>query len=88
MPSSDLLPQGLDVGDTAIQPLAGQRGKLTLGHIELTTMLGGVVKFQLTGDPTASSGGKTLYKAAGVWVLRLCKKQEAAVYRVDGEISE
>ena len=58
LPSRDFLPQRLEVWNAAIQTLAGQHGELTLGHIEPTPMLGGIVKLELASHPAGFVRGK------------------------------
>ena len=58
LPSGDFLPQGLNVGNAAIQTLAGENGKFTLRHIEPTAMLGGIVKLELARNPAGFVRGK------------------------------
>ena len=69
LPSGDLRPQGVDIRDAAIQTLAGQHRKLTLGHIEPTAMLRGVVKLELAGDPTSFVWGKNAVQ--GRWGMSI-----------------
>jgi len=54
-PGSNLFAQDLDTRDTTIEALTGQHGQLTLGHIEPTAVLGGVVKLEFADDPTRFS---------------------------------
>ena len=65
LPSRDFSTQGLNLGNPAIQTLAGQDGEFTFSHIEPTAMFGGVVKLQLAGDPACFGGCKGLVE--GGW---------------------
>ena len=82
--------QGVDVGNAAIQTLAGEDGEFAFGHIEPTAMLGGVVKLQLARDPAGFVRREGLVQGGGVWVLRLSttNRMRSAVgkYNIDQQL--
>src|ERR671918_1576503 len=69
----DFPPEGGFVGDALVQTLPAEHAQLQLGHVQPTTMLGGVVELQALENPPSLDRGKGLIqgsRAMGVQVVQ------------------
>ena len=65
LPCRNLTAQGCHVGHPTGQALFGERRELAFRHVEPTPMLGGVVKFQLAGEPPRFGWRKGFIEGGG-----------------------
>src|SRR5919108_4372075 len=77
LPSIDLRLQGFTSWDPVIQALGTKHCECTCGPIEPPSMLGGVVKLHLVGDPARFSGCKCFAECGGCMRIEIIHYQPA-----------